>query len=148
MTRDVIDLDDIVGELEPHVVRVLGREFTANADPAMGVLYELWKLGTTDDAPDDTDPTRSVETIQRVLAEIFGSEQGQEIFELCGTRRVMALMGALMEAYENEGKAPGSSRASRRAGGPSKRTSNGSTKSTSGKRASGRNGSAAVASRA
>jgi hypothetical protein len=136
-----INLDDIVGELEPHKVIIRGETFWANPDPGVGVLYDLWKLGTSD----DDDASKSMESIKEVLTEIFG-EQGDTVFQTCGIQRVRLLLGALMEAYAEEGKAPGSSRASRRAGGRSTQTSAATTTSTSAKRASARNGSVAAIS--
>lgn len=141
-----INLDEIVGELKPHKVIVLGTTYLANPDPAVGVLYDLWKLGSTT-VTDDGDPGETVEMIRGILVEIFG-DKADDIFHSCGIKRVQALLTALMEAYGREGKAPGSSRASRRAGARSKPTSNASTRSTSAKRASERNGSAAAISHA
>lgn len=138
---ELIDLDKIVGELKPHKVVIKGKTFLASADPSVETLWGMSKL--TDDV-DDADA--ALDRIRALVVDIFGEDAAGEVLRLCGPRRLPALLNALAEAYAREGKAPGSSRASRRNGARSKPTSNGSTGSTSAKRASAKNGSAARAS--
>lgn len=139
MKREILDLDEIVGELEPHRVKIMGKMFEATADPDPRTLLNMVKLGQADDVGVE----EQWAAVESVLGDIFG-DQAAEVLELCGAVRINALLAALFEAYNDEGKAPGSSRASRRGGARSTRTSGTSTKSTSGKRASARNGSVPV----
>lgn len=142
MSENIINLDEIVGELEPKKVIILGRTFLANPDPSLGDLYDMWKAGQ--DAPASTDGA-AAENALKTLTALFGDEQADEIFHLCGNARIGALLGALSAAYQ--GKAPASSSAPRSTGGRSRPTSAASTKSTSAKRASARKGSAGRSSR-
>lgn len=139
--RELIDLDAIVGELEPHPVKIMGKMYEADPDPDPRTLLDMIRVAQAA----DTDATETWDAVERVLTDIFG-DSAKEIVERCGFVRTQALLAALFEAYAAEGKVVGSSRASRRTGGRSKPTSNASTGSTSAKPASGQNGSAALVS--
>lgn len=143
-----INLDDIAGELAEHEITFRGRVFTAPADlsvPQMLALQDVAAAGVDF----KSDPDGGMRKIGDLLKLFFGDEQGEELFGLCGIRSLSALLQAIIDLYDlgEGGKAPGSSRASRRAGARSKPTSNGSTRSTSAKPASARTKSAARASR-
>jgi hypothetical protein len=143
VTREILNLDAIVGELEPHPVQIFDKLYDANPDPDPRTLLKIVKLSSVDDVSVD----EAWAAVEDVLHDIFG-DAAEEILDVCGAVRINALLSMLFEAYTAEGKAPGSSRASRRAGDRSKPTSKGSTASTSAKRASARNGSDAAVSHA
>lgn len=137
---DIINLDEIVGELEPRKVIIFGKTFLANPDPSLGDLYDMWKAGNE---PITTEGGAAERTLKTLTA-LFG-DQADEIFHLCGNTRIGALMDALSAVYQ--GKAPASSSASRSTGGRSRPTSAAITTRASAKRASARKGSAGRNSR-
>lgn len=145
-----INLDDIAGELEEHAFILDGKTYTAPADLSLPQLRAMAGLSASD-VDFANDPVASIDACGDLLRVLFGDEQGGELFASCGLKTLAKLMEAISTIYNLEdlvGKAPGSNRASRRTGVPSKRTSSASTASISAKRASVKNGSAAAISHA
>lgn len=144
MTRYI--LTEIAGELDPVEFELPGgKVVTAIGDPTQAVwdsLEAFTQLG------DDAGPDESLAAVRGLFLAAFGKEETDELMGL-GMIAVAAIAGTLSADYaEKAGKAQGSNRASRRGTGPSKRTSNASTKSTSNGRSTalGKTASAAPAS--
>jgi hypothetical protein len=144
----VFDLDALAGEVVEHTVKIGGRSFMVPGDLGIEPLLQLRKAGSSM-VNFDEHPEESIELLRAFFVLIFGEENAAEVMRLAGTRHLSVLMSFFDQLYglSEEGKAPGSSRASRRAGARSKATSNGSTASTSSRRASAKNGSAPRTSR-
>lgn len=137
MTEEILDFDALYAERKPKKVRIKGRMFEASAEPSIGSMYDIWKASQEASAAGkDINVGEILEKMRAFLVDVFGAEAEDEIFHMLGQNELMGLITMLMEAYEREGKVPGSNRASRRTGARSKATSNGSTRSISGKRAS------------
>lgn len=141
MSDDILDLDAIRPERKPKKVRVRGKMYTAR-NPSMGSLVEA--IEASQNAEEK--PAEAVAAIRLFMVEIFGEEAEQELIYTLDQTDYAALLELLVQAYADEGKVPGPSRASRRAGVRSKPTSKGSTASISAKRASAQNGSVSLGS--
>lgn len=145
MTDEILDFDAVRGEKKSKTVKIAGKNFIAKSQPSVGAIYDVWRSSQSADEA-DVAPDELIRPMRAFLDDIFGAEPADEIFHLLDQDDLPRLVSVLMDAYDAEGKARGSNRASRRPGGRSKPTSDANTTSISAKSASARNGSRAVTS--
>jgi hypothetical protein len=120
---------------DPHILVIRGEEFTLPPGSLpWDASVELARFSKEQASPFQSEQAGAVVALDDALEIVFGADQYARVKSLVGSpEEFMVVLNAITTLYAgaNAGESRGSVGSSRNIGGPQKRTSNGSTGSTS-----------------